>query len=320
MVRMKTYACLNCGRRLESAEFAHANLRWSVGCRCPLCGTVVSLAGETLIVLGILWPIVLCPFLLWLLIEDRSGLPENVGCLLIIALGITRVIERRRAVLRRKCELDGAANAGCAASLTFALGLRTMEIRRHIASLLPTGGLVLLLWLTPGSWAADDAGRPQSTASFADVIERQLPAPSYIVEKQVLLNLDDGELLSMPTNVWMAGVSFSPRPRYNWMVKHGADLLVHSSEVSANLTFHLDDGRLAVLGTNLTFETIAASDVNELARRGVFQHLEILRPEKGPGATLVFQTREGGLGVMQLLAFSAKPEPILRLRCKLVRH
>ena len=193
-------------------------------------------------------------------------------------------------------------------------------IPRHTASLLPTGGLVLLLLVLLRSWAADDAGGPPARTSFGDVIERRLPAPSYIVEKQVFLNLDNDELLSMPTNVWMAGVSFSPRPRYNWMVKHRADLLVHSSEVSTNLTFHLDDGWLAVLGTNLSFETIAASDVSELARRGVFQHLELPRPEKGLGATLVFKTREGGLGVMQLLAFSAKPEPILKLRYKLVRH
>jgi hypothetical protein len=195
-----------------------------------------------------------------------------------------------------------------------------MMIRRHIASLLPTGGLVLFLLVLLRGWAADEAGRPQATASFGEVIERHLPAPSYIVEKQFLLDLDNGELLFMPTNVWMAGGSFSPRPRYNWMVKHGADLLVHSSKVSANLTFHLDDGRLAVLGTNITFETIAVSDVNEFARRGAFQHLEIPRPEKGPGATLVFKTREGGSGVMQLLAFSATPEPVLKLRYKLVRH
>jgi hypothetical protein len=195
-----------------------------------------------------------------------------------------------------------------------------MKIRRHIASLLPTGGLALLLLLPPGGWAADDAGRPQLKASFGDVIERQLPAPDFIVPNQVLLNLDNGELLAMPTNVWMSGLGFSPRPRYNWMVKHGADLLVHSSVVSTNLTFNLDDGWLALLGTNLTFETIAASDVNQLARAGVFQSLLLPRPEKGPGATLVFKTREGGLGVMQLLGFSAKPEPILKLRYKLVQH
>ena len=106
----------------------------------------------------------------------------------------------------------------------------------------------------------------------------------------------------------------------DWMVKHGADLLVQSSEVSTNLSFHLDNGRLAILGTNLTFETIAASDVNQLARAGVFQSLVIPKPEKGPGVALVFKTREGGLGVMQLLGFSAKPEPVLRLRYKLVRH
>ncbi len=178
----------------------------------------------------------------------------------------------------------------------------------------------MLLLLAPAGWTAGDEGRPKSQASFGDVIERQLPAPPFIVPNQVLLNLDNGELLAMPTNIWMAGMSFSPRPRYNWMVKHGADLLVHSSVGSTNLTFHLDDGRLAILGRDFAFETITASDVNQLAPAGVFQYLEVPRPEKGPGATLVFKTREGGVGVMQLLGFSAQPEPILKLRYKLVRH
>jgi hypothetical protein len=195
-----------------------------------------------------------------------------------------------------------------------------MKIQRPIASLLPPGGLGLLLLLPLGGWAADEEGRQQSKTSIGDVIERKLPAPSFVVPNQVLLNLDNGELLAMPTNVWMSGLGFNPRPHYDWMVKHGADLLVHSSAVSTNLTFHLDDGRLAMLGTNLTFETMAASDVGrELARAGVFQFLEVPKPEKGPGAALVFKTREGGLGVMQLLGFSDKPEPILQLRYKLVR-
>ncbi len=195
-----------------------------------------------------------------------------------------------------------------------------MKTQRFVASLLPTGGFVLLLLLPPGGWAADEEGRPQSKASFGNVIERQLPAPDFAVPNQVLLNLDNGELLSMPTNVWMAGLGFNPRPQYDWMRKHGADLMVHSSVVSTDLTFHLDDGRLAILGTNLTFETIAASDVSQLAHAGVFQHVVVPRPEMGPGAALVFKTREGGLGVMQLLGFSAKPKPILQLRYKLLRY
>jgi hypothetical protein len=195
-----------------------------------------------------------------------------------------------------------------------------MKTQQHIAGLLPTGGLVLLFVLPLGGWAADDDGRQGTNAAFGDVVERQLPAPDFIAPNQVLLNLDTGELLAMPTNVWMDGLGFNPRPHYDWMFKHGADLLVHSSVVSTNLSFHLDDGRLAMLGTNLTFETIAASDVErELARAGVFQYLKVPQPEKGLGAALVFKTREGGLGVMQLLGFNAKPEPILKLRYKLVR-
>jgi hypothetical protein len=195
-----------------------------------------------------------------------------------------------------------------------------MRTRRHTWKRLAAGRLGLLLLLPLSGWAAGDEGRPQAQISFGDVLERHLPAPDFVVPNQVLLDLDNGELLPMPTNVWMAGLGFSPRPRYNWMVKHGADLLVQSSVVSTNLSFHLDDGRLALLGTNLTFETVAASNVNQLARAGVFQYLVVPRPDTGPGAALAFKTREGGLGVMQLLGFSAKPEPILRLRYKLVRQ
>ena len=175
-----------------------------------------------------------------------------------------------------------------------------MKIRQHIVSLLPVGGLGLLLLLPPGGRAADDEGRPQPKASFGDVIERQLPAPSYVVEQQVLLNLDNGELLPMPTNVWKMSFGFSPRPRYDWMVKHGADLLVHCdahSYPSTNLCFQLDDGWLALLGRDLTFETIAASDVNPLlAGAGVFQHLEVPKPEQGAWRHSGLQDPRGGGG------------------------
>jgi hypothetical protein len=53
--------------------------------------------------------------------------------------------------------------------------------------------------------------RMRTRNCFGEVIERQLPAPNYIVEKQFLLNLDNGEWLSMPIHVWMAGVSLKLR-------------------------------------------------------------------------------------------------------------
>lgn len=219
------------------------------------------------------------------------------------------------------CSIPDALGPRCLS--TNVKRLRTMRIRQHIVSLLPVVGLGLLLLLPPGGRAADEEGRPQPKASFGDVIERQLPAPSYVVAQQVLLDLDNGELLPMPTNIWKMSSGFNPRPSYDWMRKHGADLQVDRSAhsyPSTNLCFHLDDGWVALLGRDVTFETIAASDVNpELARAGVFQHLDVPKPTEGPGATLVFKTREGGVGVMQLLEFSAKPEPILKLRYKLVR-
>jgi len=101
-VRMKTYACLNCGRQLEAAEFARSNMRWLPGARCPSCGAPVSLGGGTLVMLGLLWPFV------GALVEDRAGLSEEAGLALLVALGGTRIIERLRAALRWKCEPGGA--------------------------------------------------------------------------------------------------------------------------------------------------------------------------------------------------------------------
>jgi hypothetical protein len=194
-----------------------------------------------------------------------------------------------------------------------------MKTHQRIASLLPTGGLGLLLLLLVGGCAADDEGRQRSKTSFGKVIKRQLLAPSFVAIEQVVLNLDTGELLSVPTNTYLVYLNH-PRSLLNWMVRHGADLLVHGDR-GTSLGFYLDDGRLALLGRDVTFETIAAPDVErELARAGVFQSLEVPKPEKGRGAALVFRTREGGSGVMQLLEFRAKPEPVLRLRYKLVRH
>lgn len=179
-------------------------------------------------------------------------------------------------------------------------------------------GLMWFPFFPQGAWAADGEGGQASTASFGEVVERQLPAPSYVAVNQVVLNLDNGELLSMPTNIWMAGF-FNPRPRFEWKVKHGADLQVDGCTYT-NLSFDLDDGRLAMVGKDLSFETIAASEVHlELARAAVFQHLRVPKPEKGPGATLVFKTREGGVGVMQVLGLSTEPDPVLKLRYKLVR-
>jgi hypothetical protein len=88
--------------------------------------------------------------------------------------------------------------------------LCSMNTRRHIVSLLLTGGLVLFLSVPVRAWAADEDAKPQSKSSFGEVIERQLPAPDFIMPTQFLLDLDNGELLSMPTNVWMSGLGFNP--------------------------------------------------------------------------------------------------------------
>lgn len=184
-------------------------------------------------------------------------------------------------------------------------------------------GIALVLVTGLAGRAADKTSRPVPAGGFGETIERDLPAPDYIMPQQVLLNLDNGELLLMPTNIWKDGF-FNPRPRYTWMAKNGADLIVHSSPVSSNLNLYLDDGRLAMLGTNFgrTFESAVPEDLErELERSGVFQRLETPHPPPGrAGALLAFKTREGSLGVMEPMQFTPAPDPILRLRYKLVRR
>lgn len=197
--------------------------------------------------------------------------------------------------------------------------MRRCSTKQQSAHLLSSVSLSLLLFLPP-AYLAVRASPPAnaSTALSGKVIELQLAAPSYIASTQAVLDFETGVVLQMPTNIWMDGF-FNPRPRYDWMKKHGADLKVHSSETSATLTLHLDDGRLGIPGTNVTFDSVGASVVNlELRRVGVFQHLEAPKPEGPTGLLLVFETRERSLGVMQLLEFRARPEPVLKLRYKLV--
>ena len=106
-------------------------------------------------------------------------------------------------------------------------------------------------------------GGTGSGQAFGPVIERQI-STSWLTEREVL-DLDDGRLLWVPTNVVMASMN-NPRPMLNWMVKQGADLLVTSDGAQGNLRLHLDDGRLFRIGDDSTFDSIAPS-ASDLGRK-----------------------------------------------------
>jgi hypothetical protein len=154
-------------------------------------------------------------------------------------------------------------------------------------------------------------------SSAIPVIERQLRTAGDAAEDRVL-DLDDGRLLSVPTNVIVASVN-NPRPLLNWMVEHGADLLVTDDPSSTNLDFHVDDGLLLPPADNSTFDSIAASNVGrQLVKPGASQDVSVPKVEVGALPVLLFKTREGGVGVLRISGVTENPRGV-KIRYKLVQ-
>ena len=127
-----------------------------------------------------------------------------------------------------------------------------------------------------------------------------------------MLDLDQGRLLVVPTNTVAASMN-NPRPMLNWMVQQGADLTV---TMGAGAGLHLDDGVLLRLVGEQTFESVAASTVRrQLGGGGGAQDVSIPRAEVKAQPVFVYRTREGGMGVLQVLGPSQDPRN-LRIRFK----
>ena len=157
------------------------------------------------------------------------------------------------------------------------------------------------------------APRPGTTLrppSFGPAIERELGGwPSLDC---TVLDLDQGRLLVVPTNTVAASMN-NPRPMLNWMVQQGADLTV---TMGAGAGLHLDDGVLLRLEGDATFESVAASTVRrQLGGGGGAQDVSIPRAEVQAQPVFVYRTREGGMGVLQVLGPSQDPRS-LRIRFK----
>ena len=155
--------------------------------------------------------------------------------------------------------------------------------------------------------------------SAIPVIERQLRTAGDAAEDRVL-DLDDGRLLSVPPDIMRARVN-NPRPLLNWMVAHGADLVVSDYPSSTSLGFHLDDGLLLRPADNTTFDgiTASASDVGrQLAQREASQDADVPKVDIGAQPVFLFKTREGGVGVLQILDLTDNPRGV-KIRYKLLQ-
>lgn len=145
---------------------------------------------------------------------------------------------------------------------------------------------------------------------FGPAIERELGG--WPTLDCTVLDLDLGRLLLVPTNI-VAGSMNNPRPLLHWMVERGADLTV---QMGAGPALHLDDGVLLRLEGGATFESVAASTVRrQLAGGGGAQNVSIPSAEVKAQPVFVYRTREGGMGVLQVLGPSQDPRS-LRIRFK----
>ncbi len=167
------------------------------------------------------------------------------------------------------------------------------------------------------SWKGD---APLAVASADPQREflRQLQTGLIATETRVL-DLDDGRVLSLPASLHPNGMN-NPRPLLNWMAKEGADLLV--TDAGPDLHLHLDDGLLVPLPDKTGFDDAAAVEIERsLEKRGVLgaaQNLSVPKAQTGARSALGFRTREGGLGVLQILGTTERPTGV-KLRYRLLR-
>jgi hypothetical protein len=90
---------------------------------------------------------------------------------------------------------------------------------------------------------------------------------------------------------------------------------------STNLNFHLDDGRILRLADNAAFDgiTVSASDVGrQLAQREASQDADVPKVDVGAQPVFLFKTREGGVGVLQILDLTDNPRGV-KIRYRIVR-
>jgi len=171
-----------------------------------------------------------------------------------------------------------------------------------------------------GSRMAELARRlkPGAGIAFGPVIERQLAAAWAKMQQQVL-DLDEDRVLWAPTNILMASFN-NPRSLLHWMVTNRADLIASADgRPDDDLGFHLDDGLLVRVEAPLTFDGIEAREVGRhLVKPGASQSVRIPKVEVSALPVCVFQTREGGRGVLQVVGYTDSPYTV-KIRYKLMR-
>jgi hypothetical protein len=194
-------------------------------------------------------------------------------------------------------------------------GMARFTINTAPGTELPAQRIGAAIWRRLG-WAEPSVFAPARTITppeFGPAITRELGTDWGALDCTVL-DLEQGRLLSVLTNIVAASMN-NRRPMLNWMVEHGADLTVTAGAgVDAHL--HLDGGVL--LRLEATFGSVAASTVRrDIGSGGGAQDVSIPRAEVETQPVFLYRTREGGMGVLQVLGLSQDPLN-LRIRFKAV--
>ena len=168
----------------------------------------------------------------------------------------------------------------------------------------------------------DEAAPPasQSTAlSFGPVIERNLvdskipfKSDSERTNAQIMLDLDSGLLVSGSQPMWSADTDRQRR----WMQTHGVDALCVIPGVNGLVGLDLKSVKV----TPSLWSNVSPAAIGEIIRGNTREDTTVL---SGAGELLpsswVFQTREGGTGILQIIGFTDNPRGV-KIRYKLVQN
>ncbi len=136
------------------------------------------------------------------------------------------------------------------------------------------------------------------------------------VKKDSLIDFDTGRLFSLPDpNDW---VKRTPEEAVQWLTETGLDASGASRDTVKGLM--CEDMVFASMNNsywdNVKPDSLAANDLWKIGKPGRPAHMT------GKGqlpATYIFKTREGGIGVLQILGFVENPNGI-KIRYKMLQN
>ncbi len=220
---------------------------------------------------------------------------------------VEAILSERRGQIRKLSRLALAATLlGILLSLVISLALPIGE--KHPADAAEAGELV-------GEVAKSGAqtwGEAVEGISFGPVIERVVNDDS--VTKDVYIDLDNGKLFTRPEDV----VGF--QENLNWFRERGIDALCDTDPLVAGLVgidmvVHPLPERV---WETMNAKELAGQELWAFAKAGLPVYISV----KGDlPATYVFKTREGGMGILQIVGFTDFPDdpPGVKIRYKMVQ-